>query len=101
MPLYLVRGTLPGARAADLQGAADRAGRAADQMELEGFRIRYLHSTYVPLDGWFGCLYEADSARDVRLAQERAAIPFDEVLDAAQYTAGPHTATPRHSWEPT
>jgi hypothetical protein len=100
MPVYLVRSTLPGAAAGDLQAAADRAAHVTTRMGLEGFRIRYLQSTYVPVDGWFGCLYEADSSRDVLLASERAAIPFDEVVEAVPYIAGPSIATPQHRWEP-
>src|SRR5258706_11906320 len=88
MPVYLVRCSLPGAGAGDLQAAVDRAAHAAGQMVLEGFRIHYLQSTYVPLDGWFGCLYDADSARDARLANERAAIPFDEIVEAVRYFPG-------------
>ena len=85
MPVYLVRCSLPGAGADELQAAADRAADAAGRMRLDGFRIQYLQSTYVPLDGWFGCLFEADSARDAQLANERAAVPFDEVVEAVRY----------------
>ena len=93
MPVYLVRSNLPGASAVDLQAAADRAADTAGQMSLEGFRIRYLQSTYVPVDGWFGSLYEADSPRDVQLANERGAIPFDEVVEAVRYAAGSNLRT--------
>jgi hypothetical protein len=85
MPVYLVRSTLPGADAGDLRAAVDRATYAAGQMGRQGFRIRYLQSAYVPTDGWFGSLYAADDARDVRLANERAAVPFDDVVEAVRY----------------
>lgn len=88
MPVFLVRSSLPDAGVGDLQAAADRAGDAAARMVLEGFRIRYLQSAYVPDDGWFGCLYEADNIRDVQLANERAAVPFDDVVEAVRYTSG-------------
>jgi hypothetical protein len=88
MPVYLVRSCLPGASTGDLRAAADRARYAATRMGMEGFRIQYLQSTYVPADGWFGSLYEADSARDVQSANERAAIPFDDVVEAVQYLCG-------------
>jgi uncharacterized protein DUF4242 len=88
MPVFLVRSSLPDVSAGDLQAAADRAAGTAGRMGLEGFRIRYLQSTYVPADGWFGCLYEADDARDVRLANERAAIPFEGVVEAVLYMSG-------------
>jgi hypothetical protein len=91
MPVFLVRSSLHAVTAADLQAAADRAASAASGMALEGFRIRYLQSTYVPVDGWFGCLYEADNAHDVQLANERAAIPFDDVVEAVRYTSARST----------
>lgn len=85
MPVYLVRGTIPAVSPRELRAAVDRAKYVAGQMGREGFRIRYLQSTYVPSDGWFGSLYEADDARDVRLANERAAVPFDDVVEAVRY----------------
>ncbi len=88
MPVYLVRSTLPAVTAGDLRAAVDRATDAAGQMGRQGFRIRYLQSTYVPADGWFGSLYEADNARDVQLANERAAVPFDDVVEAVRYLSG-------------
>jgi hypothetical protein len=88
MPVFLVRSSLPAASTGDLQDAADRAADAASRMVLQGFRIQYLQSTYVPADGWFGCLYEADTVRDVRLANDRAAIPFVDVVEAVRYTSG-------------
>lgn len=88
MPVYLVRGTILTVSPAQLRAAVERARQVAGQMGREGFRIRYLHSTYVPADGWFGSLYEADDARDVRLANERAAVPFDDVVEAVRYAGG-------------
>ena len=88
MPVYLVRSNLPDASSGDLEAAAERATCTAARMGGEGFRIRYLQSTYVPVDGWYGSLYEADSARDVQLAYERAAIPYDDVVEVLRYTRG-------------
>jgi hypothetical protein len=92
MRLYLVRSSLLGVAAADLRAAADRAAEAAQRMSREGFRIHYLESTHVAADGWFGSLYETDGVRDVRLATERAAIPFDDIVEATRYANGsePH-----------
>jgi hypothetical protein len=86
MRLYLVRSSLLGIGAADLRAAAVRAAEAAHRMSREGFRIHYLESTHVLVDGWFASLYETDSVGDVRLATERAAIPFDDIVEVERYS---------------
>lgn len=85
MPVYLVRSRLPGASAADVRAAAARAAAAAEQLRRDGFRIQYLDGTFVPEDGWLGCLYHADSPIEARLATERAVLPFDDIVEAIRY----------------
>lgn len=88
MPVYLVRTHLPDTRVDDVHAAITRAVTAAGQLSREGFRIRCLTSTYTPADGWLGCLYEADSPAEVKLATERAVMPFDDIVEAVHF--GPH-----------
>lgn len=90
MPVFLVRAHLPDLRATDLDAVVARVATASEQLNHEGFRIRCLHSTYVPTDGWLGCLYQADTHDEVRLATESAVMPFDDIVEAVIY--GGHAA---------
>lgn len=87
MPVYLVRSRLPNTRVVDVHAAIARSVAAVVQLSREGFRIRCLTSTYIPDDGWLGCLYEADSPAEVRLATERAVMPFDDIVEAVHFGA--------------
>lgn len=82
MPTFLVRARLPEATSADIRAAVARVADSAGQLRREGFRIHCVHTTYVPADGWLGCLYEADSAVEVKYAVERAVLPFDDIVEA-------------------
>jgi len=85
VPVYLVRTHLPEATADDVRSGVARVVDAAAQLSHEGFRIRCVDSTYVPCDGWLGCLYEADTSVEVRLATERAVLPFDDIVEVVRY----------------
>lgn len=80
--MYLVRARLPEATSADIRAGVARIADSAGQLRREGFRIHCIHTTYVPADGWLGCLYQADSAVEVKVAVERAVLPFDEIVEA-------------------
>lgn len=83
--MFLVRAKLPNTRVVDVRATVARVATATEQLNREGFRIRRLHSTYVPADGWLGCLYEADTQAEVELATQRAVMPFDEIVEAVLY----------------
>lgn len=85
MPVFLVRAQLPELDVTDLRAALARVVSAVDQLNREGFRIRYRYSTYIPSDSWLGCLYEADTRAEVKLATERAVMPFDDIVEAVLY----------------
>jgi hypothetical protein len=85
VPIYLVRTHVPDAGTDDIAACVARAGDAARQLRGEGFRIRCLDSTFAPADGWLGCLYEADTAVEVKLATERAVMPFDDIVEVIRY----------------
>jgi hypothetical protein len=80
MNLFLVRRNLP-----DLAGSAIRAGvqrchNHAEELAATGHHIRYVGCAYVAADGFCGCVYEASSVELVRLATERAAVPYDQIV---------------------
>lgn len=82
MPSYLVRSQLSDAADQDVRAAVERIADAAWQLRREGFRIRYIDTTYVPAEGWLGCRFDADNAVEVKLAVERAVLPFDDIVEA-------------------
>lgn len=84
MPVYLVRTRLPGTSWADVRAAVARAETAARELRGAGFSVTYLDSTWIPDDGWLGCLYRADNRDEARLATERAVLPFDDIVEAVR-----------------
>ena len=58
----------------ELQQATARARQAADQLQSEGGRVRFLRSVFVPEDGACFFLYEGPSAQSVRAAAARAEL---------------------------
>lgn len=87
MEVFLVRRSLPDVTTAELLGAVERCRVQAEELARAGHHIRYLGSTYVAADGFCGCVYEAGSADVVRLATERAAVPYDEIVPAVMVGA--------------
>jgi hypothetical protein len=77
MPTYLVERYLPGRNRAWLDASLARLGR-------QGGRAAYLGSTYVPTDDACFCRFEADTADDVRDANEIAGVPFARIVAAEE-----------------
>lgn len=82
MPRYLAELYLPMAGPGDLEQAAARARRAAEEMSRDGIQVLYLRSIFVPGDETWFLLYEAPSAAAVVEAGARAGIPVERVVDA-------------------
>ena len=81
MPTYLVERYLPGRDRAWLEAALARLPR-----ERSG--VAYLGSTYVPSDDSCFCRFEAETADDVRDANEVAGVPFARIVAAAEIGIG-------------
>jgi len=77
MPNYLVERYLPGRDRAWLEAALARipTGRAD---------VTHLGSTYVPSDDACLCRFEAETADDVREANEIAGVPFARIVPAEE-----------------
>jgi len=75
MPTYLVERYLPG---------RDRAWLEVALARLRGRRTKaaYLGSTYVAEDETCFCRFEAETADDVRDANEQARVPFARIVGA-------------------
>ena len=82
MPKYYVERYLPGISSDQLTAAAARAKRTTAQMTQEGTPVRYLRSTFIPGQEKCFCLFEGPSEAVVKLANERAEIPFERIVEA-------------------
>ena len=81
MPTYLVERYLPG---------RDRAWLETALARLRGQRTRAAHlgSTYVSEDDSCFCRFEAETADDVRDANEIAGVPFARIVAAEEIGVG-------------
>lgn len=87
MDVFLVRRSLPDVSDSALRAAVERCRSYAEQMARSGHHVRYLGCAYVAADGFCGCVYEASSADVVRLATERAAVPYDAIVPVVLFGA--------------
>lgn len=85
MPVYLVERYAPGLDADDL---ASRLQSATAGLRAQGAHVEWLLSIALPDEDGCLCLFEAPSAEDVRLANERAAAPFDRLVEAVALRGG-------------
>jgi len=83
MALYLVERHLPGITGDQLKAAAQSAKDTSSQMRAEGVQIRYLRSTFLPVEEKCFCLFDAPASNIVEQANQRANLPFERVHDAA------------------
>jgi Nickel responsive protein SCO4226-like len=83
MALYLVERHLPGITGEQLKAAAQAAKDTSNQMTQQGRRIRYLRSTFLPIEEKCLCLFEADTPDLVEDTNRAAGLPFDKVHEAA------------------
>ena len=81
MPTYLVERYLPGRDRAWLEAALARLPR-----ERSG--VAYLGSTYVPADDSCFCRFEAETADDVRDANDVARVPFARIVATTELGVG-------------
>jgi hypothetical protein len=79
LDMFLVRRRLPAVPESAVRAAVERCRTHAEDLARSGHRIRYVGCASAD-DGFCGCLYEASSPDVVRLATERAAVPYDEII---------------------
>jgi hypothetical protein len=78
---YLVECFWPGVDERQHAAAVERAHAAAVDLRREGAQVEFLGSILVQPDETVFCLFAGRDA-DVRTASERAALPFERVLEA-------------------
>lgn len=82
MTKYLVERYLPGLTPEQLAAAAGSAKRTTAAMTQEGTPVQYLRSTFIPGEEKCFCLFEGPSAEAVRIANERAHLPYERIVEA-------------------
>jgi hypothetical protein len=94
-PEYLAECFWPGVREADLSALDDRATASTAELSAGGEIVRYLGSLLMPQDEVVLCRFEG-SELAVRRAAERAAIPFERILEArhSPWATGPPASRP-------
>lgn len=86
MAVYMVERELPGVSMDQLAAAQKAAIETGKQFTEDGTNVRYIRTTFVPGDSRCMCLFEADSADDVRAVNEKAQIPFTRITEAMDLT---------------
>jgi hypothetical protein len=82
----------PGVREADIEAADARARQSAEALDREGQAVRYLGSFLFPSDEVVFFEFDAVSADAVRRVSERAAIPFERIVESVGMSARSRTA---------
>ncbi len=86
MSVYMVERSLKGISMDDLGGAQKAAIQKAGELTAAGTPVSYIRTTFSPEDGRCMCLFEADSADDVKRLNEEAGLPYDRVVPALDLT---------------
>jgi hypothetical protein len=81
---FLVLRQLPGVTRDQYVAAQQAATDAARQFSVGGRIVRYLGGFFIPGDGRVVCIFGADSPDDVTAVNERAGVPFTEVVEAIE-----------------
>jgi hypothetical protein len=80
---YVVECFWPGVTELDLGALDRRASASAEEASRAGQPVRYLGSILMLMDEVVLCRFEGGAAA-VRLVAERAAIPFDRIVETFQ-----------------
>lgn len=86
MSVYMVERDLRGISMEGLAGAQKAAIRKSEEMTGAGTEIRYIRSTFAPEDGRCMCLFDANSAEDVKRLNDEAGLPYSRVVPALDLT---------------
>ncbi|GAA5125828.1 nickel-binding protein [Haloechinothrix salitolerans] len=83
---FMVDWVLPPTQLVDLQTAQHAIDAASRRLTEEGHRVRCLHSTYVPAQRRWVCVFMATSAEAIRKIHEIAQLPVPRVESALDLT---------------
>jgi hypothetical protein len=81
---FLVLRQLPGLTRDQYAAAQQAASDAARQASISGRVVRCLGGFLIPDRGRAICIFWAESLADVTMVNERAGVPFTEILEAIE-----------------
>lgn len=79
---YIAECFWPDVRQDEIALAAQRIRTSTSELSREGRRVGFTGSMLIPRDDVVFYLFDGDSAEAVREACERAAIPFERVVES-------------------
>jgi hypothetical protein len=82
--IFLVLRQLAGLTRDQYAAAQQAASEAARQASTGGRVVRHLGGFFIPGQGRAICIFCAESLSDVTTVNERAGVPFTEVLEAIE-----------------
>lgn len=88
MGTFLVLRQLPGLTRDQYAAAQQAASDAAREASVGRRVVRHLGGFFMPGKGQAICIFCADSLADVTTVNERAGVPFTEVLEAIELRPG-------------
>ena len=88
MAAFLVFRELPGVTRDQYAAAQQAAATAARRASTASREIRYMGGFFLPGQARAVCIFDADSATDVAEVNERAGVPFTDVLAAIDMRLG-------------
>lgn len=86
MPTFVAIRSLPGITPDALMGAGARIKSCAAGMQGEGTDVRWIRSFFLPQQAQTHCYFEAPSLAAVTELNQRAQIPFVEIVEVAEMT---------------
>ena len=86
MTVFMVERDLKGISMEALGGAQKAAIGKAKEMSEAGTDIRYIRSTFAPVDGRCMCLFEAGSDAAVKKLNDDAGLPYSHIVRALDLT---------------
>lgn len=92
MATFLVFRQLPGVTRDQYSAAQQAAVDVASQSSAPGHAVRYLGGFFIPHKGEAICIFEGDSAADIATVNQRAGIPFTELLEAIEMQPRPRSS---------
>ena len=86
MAVYMVERDLAGIETSALAGAQQAAISTSQRFTADGTPVRYIRSTFVPGESRCMCLFDAQSAEDVRKVNDAAKLPYTRIVEALDLT---------------
>jgi hypothetical protein len=88
MAMFVAIRNLPGVTADALVGAGARVETCVAGMQSEGTEVKWMRSFFLPASSRTHCYFEGPSREAIVELNQRAGIPFEEILEVAEMTPG-------------